>query len=89
MTEMERALEADAEKLRQLTGKDHATVDAEANEFAMCLLMPREQLTADLEALGPVEIDDEEWINKLAKRYRVTPGAMAKRIRAIAQDSTS
>ena len=54
--------------------------DAEADEFALELLMPSKFLRQDL--VG-IEIDIEgKWLHRLAKRYRVTQGLMAYRLAA-------
>lgn len=42
--------------------------------------MPRNFLEADLEALGPIYADDERAIASLARKYRVSPQAMAIRL---------
>ena len=54
--------------------------EMEANRFAAELLMPRNFLEADLEALGPIYADDERAIASLARKYRVSPQAMAIRL---------
>ena len=53
--------------------------EIEANRFAAELLMPRALLEADL-ADQPIGIKDEEAIERLAKRYRVSVPAMTFRI---------
>jgi Zn-dependent peptidase ImmA (M78 family) len=57
--------------------------EMEANRFAAELLMPRSFLERDLEALGPIHADDERAIASLAKKYRVSPQAMAIRLSAL------
>jgi Zn-dependent peptidase ImmA (M78 family) len=54
--------------------------DAEANHFAMCLLMPAAWLKADIRLMGGVDIEDGKAIAALAKKYRVSPTLMAVRI---------
>lgn len=54
-----------------------ATMDAEATAFAMELLMPREWVLRDSKGL---DLLDEPAVEKLAKRYRVSPTLMAIRI---------
>jgi Zn-dependent peptidase ImmA (M78 family) len=54
--------------------------EMEANRFAAELLMPRNFLEADLEALGPIHADDERAIASLARKYQVSPQAMAIRL---------
>lgn len=57
--------------------------EIEANRFAAELLMPRDFVEADLEALGPIHADDERAIANLAKKYRVSPQAMAIRLSSL------
>lgn len=57
-----------------------ADMEAEANAFAMELLMPEPFLRADIEKLGGVAVDDEAAVTMLAKRYRVSPTVMALRL---------
>lgn len=59
-------------------------MDAEANVFAMELLMPRESLLADIKKLGGVDIEDDKAMTKLAKKYRVSITVMALRIGQLA-----
>ena len=54
--------------------------ESEANYFAMCLLMPREWLLADLRKLGSIDVCDDPNIRKLAKKYGVAEQLMAIRI---------
>lgn len=69
------------DQLSSLGTKDE---EVEANQFAACLLMPREFIEQDL-AAGVVSADriavsDEEAIATLAKRYGVSPQAMRNRL---------
>jgi Zn-dependent peptidase ImmA (M78 family) len=57
-----------------------AKLDAEANAFAMELLMPEEWLRADMAKIGGIDIDDDKTIKKLAHRYRVSPNVMLVRL---------
>ncbi len=54
-------------------------MEREANAFAMELLMPESFLRKDV---GPEGIDvfDDAYIQKLAKRYKVPAAAMSARI---------
>lgn len=54
-------------------------MDAEANAFAMELLMPTHLLRADIRKFQP-DLTDDVAISKLAKRYRVPFATMAIRI---------
>ena len=57
-----------------------ATMEAEANAFAMELLMPSDWLRDDIESMGGIDIEDDAKLEKLAKKYRVSPQVMAIRI---------
>ena len=53
-------------------------LDAEANEFAMELLMPRDWVMKDYRANK--HMDTESLVELLAKRYAVTPVLMTIRL---------
>lgn len=55
-------------------------MDAEANYFAMCLLMPAPLLLADVDALGGLDACDDPNVRVLAKKYGVTEQMMTLRI---------
>jgi len=55
-------------------------MEAEANAFAMELLMPADWLRADIEKLGGIDIDDDKKLSRLAKKYSVSLQVMAIRI---------
>lgn len=55
-------------------------IEAEANAFAMELLMPSEFLLRDLKQMGGIDLADDEQVAKLAKKYRVAVSLMAIRI---------
>lgn len=57
-----------------------AAMNAEANAFALELLVPTFFLRMDLERLGGADIEDISSIERLAKRYRVSTAVMAIRI---------
>lgn len=57
-------------------------MDNEANQFAAYLLVPESFLIAELAKMGGVkDIDDERWLEKLAKKFRVSRGMMQYRLR--------
>lgn len=56
---------------------DYENMDIEATAFALELLMPREWVLRDSAGL---DLFDDKALEKLAKRYRVTPAIMAMRI---------
>lgn len=57
-----------------------ATIDFEANEFAMELLMPAEWVARDAAGL---DLADDAGVQRLAQKYRVPTAAMALRLGAI------
>lgn len=56
--------------------------EREANEFAACLLMPREFLRDDL-SHGPIDISDDDAVRSLARRYKVSPQALTIRLMSL------
>lgn len=58
----------------------------EATIFAAHLLIPEELLRTDLLKIGAQDIDDDKWIDKLCKRYRVSRGLMQFRLRLAAKE---
>lgn len=57
--------------------------EAEANLFAIELLMPRDLMIVELQKLKPMDISDDrgfdERINKLARKFRVPKAMMTQR----------
>lgn len=53
--------------------------EAEANQFAMALLMPGEMVRQEIEKMGGVDLLGDD-IEQLADTFRVTPELMAMRI---------
>lgn len=51
----------------------------EANEFAACVLMPEHLVKAEMEEIQ-MDYDDNQWISKLAKKFKVSPSAMSIRV---------
>jgi Zn-dependent peptidase ImmA (M78 family) len=54
-------------------------IEVEANQFAAELLMPRELLAKDIAAM-PENIDAEQAIELLARKYEVSPQAISLRL---------
>jgi Zn-dependent peptidase ImmA (M78 family) len=54
--------------------------DREANAFAMALLMPEDWLLDDIDELGGIDVESDEKIKRLAKRYHVSEQMMTLRI---------
>lgn len=67
--------------------KRASIIDREANAFAMELLMPRKFMLADLAKMGGVDIEDDQKIDQLAKRYRVSRQVMTLRIGQLLSDT--
>jgi Zn-dependent peptidase ImmA (M78 family) len=51
----------------------------EANEFAACILMPEHLVKMEMKEIQ-VDYDDSNWINQLAKKFKVSQSAMSIRI---------
>lgn len=58
--------------------------EAEANLFALCLLIPEEPLRAALATLKDhgvtLDLCDQEWMDGLAKQFKVTPAMLTLRM---------
>ena len=57
-----------------------AKKEAEANYFAMCLLMPEDFLVKDVKELGGIELEDDAKVKTLAKKYKVSTQLMTLRL---------
>lgn len=47
-------------------------IEAEANYFAMCLLLPERMLREEIAKAGPISLVDDEQASKLAKKFGVS-----------------
>lgn len=57
-------------------------MDDEATIFAAHLLVPEDFLKVEISKLSPVvDIDDEEWLSNLARKFKVTRGLMQYRLK--------
>jgi Zn-dependent peptidase ImmA (M78 family) len=54
--------------------------EKEANLFAAELLMPERLLERDLAEIGRIDLEDQQSISELARRYRVSTQAMSIRL---------
>lgn len=58
--------------------------EAEANLFALCLLIPEKPLRSALVSLkdhgGSLDLCEQEWIDGLAKQFNVTPAMLTLRM---------
>lgn len=62
--------------------KKMRALDAEANYFAMCLLMPRELLIEHFQELCPdgLDFENDERLARLAKRFGVSEQLLLRRL---------
>ena len=78
---MSKLAHSNDETMAQIEARDDdRDIDAEANAFAMELLMPEHLLRADLAKMGGIDIEDEPKVEKLARRYKVTRAVMILRL---------
>lgn len=68
-----------AKRSKVIVDPDAARREIEATHFAMELLMPEQWLRADLEG-KVVDLENDEMIKRLAKRYKVSEQLMTIRI---------
>lgn len=54
--------------------------EREANQFAMCLLMPEELVRKELKRMGGIDLADPNATKDLARRFQVSETMMAMRI---------
>lgn len=73
---------ASPEALREIEARSWLMdpVEAEANAFAMELLMPADWVRADIRKLGGIDIEDDAKVEKMARRYKVSTAVMTIRI---------
>lgn len=55
-------------------------MNAEANAFALELLMPEDWIVREVRAAGGVDIEDSHRLEALAKRFRVSVNMMIFRL---------
>lgn len=56
------------------------TLDDQANQFAIALLMPESLLKADIQAMGGIDLVDDADAAKLARRYGVSIALLGYRL---------
>ena len=54
--------------------------EAEANLFAMCLLMPRDFVIAEVRKMGGVDLLEDKQVGELAKKFGVSVALMTARL---------
>jgi Zn-dependent peptidase ImmA (M78 family) len=69
--------------------RNHLEMDEEANVFALYLLMPRKFFEEELDKIGLIDIDDDSFLDDLAKKFRVTRGAVLARLRLRRRDAAT
>jgi Zn-dependent peptidase ImmA (M78 family) len=84
--ELERAVHVDRGSLRrdELAAAGIDPIEIEANTFASELLMPTELLMAALKGRS-VDLEDDEAVAALAKRFRVSEAAMRYRLNSLGE----
>lgn len=65
------------------------TQEAEANYFAMCLLIPARFIREDLIEMGGIDYVEDDAIAKLAKKYQVSVSLMVLRCQDMMQNEPS
>lgn len=73
---------------KEIEAEEHKRREYEANVFAVCLLIPRDELIKDLETMT-FDLGDEkgEDLKRLCKKYGVSTSAMAFRLSILKQNS--
>ncbi len=56
-------------------------LEREANLFALCILIPHDNLIKDLSTVG--DLYDDKCFTNLCKKYQITQGMMLARIKTI------
>jgi Zn-dependent peptidase ImmA (M78 family) len=84
--ELERAVHVDHGSLRRdaVAASGIDPTEIEANTFAAELLMPRDLLLAMLEGRS-VDLEDDQAVEALAKRFRVSEAAMRFRLNSLGE----
>lgn len=84
--ELERAVHVDRGSLRRdpLAAAGVDPIEIEANTFAAELLMPTELLISALKGRS-VDLEDDEAVSALAKRFRVSDAAMRFRLSSLGE----
>lgn len=57
--------------------------ELEANEFAKCLLMPKQFIDSDLFGQDAFDLDNDKRIHQMAKRYGVSTQLMMIRLKEL------
>jgi len=85
-SELKSAVHVDRGSLRRdaLAAEGVDPIEIEANAFAAELLMPRHLLISALER-HPIDLEDDESVAVLAKRFRVSDAAMRYRLNSLGE----
>lgn len=54
--------------------------DTEATYFAMCLLMPADEVKKEVRSMGGLDLASDDDLRKLARKFGVSMCAMAMRV---------
>lgn len=73
---------------KEIEAEEHKRREHEANVFAVCLLIPRDEILKDLETMT-FDLGDEKGndLKKLCTKYGVTQAAMTFRLSILRQTS--
>lgn len=63
----------------------NAHEEAEANYFAMCLLMPEAFVRREVARFAAFDINNEKHVAQLAKTFQVSPGMMGYRLAQLSE----
>lgn len=63
--------------------EDAASLESEANYFAMCLLIPETMLKREIKAMGGIDLADDAQLKQLARKFQVPQGLMALRVHQV------
>jgi Zn-dependent peptidase ImmA (M78 family) len=69
------------------SAEELAQMDAEANHFAMCLLMPEDWVRREVKRMGGnIDIGDDKAMKKLADKFKVSVTVMTLRLGQISRN---
>ena len=69
------------------SAEELAQMDAEANHFAMCLLMPEDWVRREVKRMGGnIDIGDDKAMKKLADKFKVSVTVMTLRLGQISKN---
>lgn len=63
--------------------KQDKDMEAEANIFAVCLLIPKDLLLAEIDKMGGIDLSEDKDMIYLCKKFQVPMAAMALRFQLL------